>query len=385
MHAPLECQRDQFDLDPDHVWLNSAYMGPLPRATVQAGQRALQARAFPAGITPADFFEPAERTRRLLAGLVNADAEQVAFIPTAAYGTAIVARQLSPVAGANVVMLGDQFPSNVYPWRRWREHGVQMRMVAAPPPGADRLARWHEALLAAIDERTMLASIEQAHWTDGSLFDLVRIGAHCRHHDVPLAIDATQTVGAMPLDVAAVRPDALIVHSYKSMLSNYGLGFAVLGGRFANGEPLEESWLMRAGSEDFSALVDYQDDYAAGMRRFDTSLRANPMLIAMLEASATLLQQWQPARIRDYLLRIERPFVARLRDAGFGVADEGERAANLFGLRLPQGLDAQACRAALAARNIHVSVRGASVRVAPHVYNDEADLMRLADVLEGMV
>jgi selenocysteine lyase/cysteine desulfurase len=120
------------------------------------------------------------------------------------------------------------------------------------------------------------------------------------------------------------------------------------------------------------------------MRRFDTSLRANPMLIAMLEASATLLLQWQPARIRDYLLRIERPFVVRLRAAGFGVAEEGERAANLFGLRLPPGLDAQACRAALTAHNIHVSVRGASVRVAPHVYNDEADLMRLADVLEGM-
>ena len=50
---------------------------------------------------------------------------------------------------------------------------------------------------------------------------------------------------------------------------------------------------MRAGSENFARLVDYQDAYAAGVRRFDTSLRANPVLICMLEAACQLLLDWQ--------------------------------------------------------------------------------------------
>jgi selenocysteine lyase/cysteine desulfurase len=230
----------------------------------------------------------------------------------------------------------------------------------------------------------VLVAIEPVHWTDGTRFDLERIGARCREVGAAFVVDATQTVGAMPFDVQRVQPDALIVHSYKSMLCNYGLGFVVFSDRFAAGSPLEESWLMRAGSDNFARLVDYEDAYAPGMRRFDTSLRANPGLIGMLEAACTLLLEWQPERVRDYLFGIERDAVRRLRALGFEVADEADRAANLFGIKLPPGLDAEACRSHLAAQQIHVSVRGTAVRVAPHVYNDAADLARLVDALEKL-
>jgi selenocysteine lyase/cysteine desulfurase len=396
LQTSLTCQRDQFSLDPNnegHVWLNSAYMGPLPLATLRAGQAALAMRAFPVAISPKDFFEPAERVRATLAKLVNANTESIAFVPNVANGMAIVAKNFVPKRGQNVVLLGEQFPSNVYPWRDWRDAGVELRTIATPdaPWSAmllgkpSRAQRWNEALIEAIDANTALVSIEQAHWTDGTLFDLARIGARAREVGALFVIDATQTVGAMPFDCAAIQPDALIVHSYKSMLSNYGLGFAVFSERFANAKPLEESWLMRAGSDNFARLVDYQDDYDRGMRRFDTSLRANPSLIGMLGASVALLLEWHPARIRDYLLSIERSFVEQVRSIGFEVADEAERAANIFGLKLPSGLDVEACRAMLAAEKIHVSVRGSAIRISPHVYNDEHDLVRLADALSRAV
>lgn len=389
---PLDCQRGLFSIPANHCYLNSAFMGPLPLPVEQAGVAALAARAAPVGLSPRDFFEPAERTRALCAALVGADPERLAFVPTVAYATAIVAKNLHPKAGQNVVMLGDMFPSNVYAWRQWRGQGVEMRAVAAPAdapwssprPGASRAARWNEAVLQAIDAGTALVAVEPAHWTDGTLFDLDRIGQRCRDVGAVFVVDATQTAGAMPLDARCLRADALVVHSYKSMLSNYGLGFAVFSDRFLDASPLEESWLMRAGSDDFARLVDYQDGYAPGMRRFDTSLRANPGLIAMLEAACRLLIGWRPDRIRDYLLRIARPSVARLREMGFEVADEAERCANLFGIKLPPRMDPEACRQNLARLRIHVAVRGASVRVSPHVYNDERDLERLADALGSM-
>jgi selenocysteine lyase/cysteine desulfurase len=392
LNASLTCQRDEFLIDPDnegHVWLNSAYMGPLPLATQRAGQTGLAMRAFPVAILPRDFFEPAERVRALIATLVNADAERIAFVPNVANGMAIIAKNFAPKRGQNIVLLGEQFPSNVYPWRDWRELGVELRTIAAPDASwsarlsgkPSRMQQWNEALIEAIDVNTAMVSIEQAHWTDGTLFDLVRIGARAREVGALFVIDATQTVGAMPFDCVEIQPDALVVHSYKSMLSNYGLGFAVLSDRFANAKPLEESWLMRAGSDNFARLVDYEDAYANGMRRFDTSLRANPSLIGMLGASAELLLEWQPSRIREYLLGIERDFVVSVREMGFEVADEDERAANIFGLKLPHGLDVEACRAMLAAEKIHVSVRGSAIRISPHVYNNEADLLRLSQAL----
>ncbi len=386
MTTPLECQRAAFDLPPDETWLNSAYMGPLPRAVRNAGIAALERRSRPSGMSARDFFDPAEKARALCAALVNAGAEQVAFVPSVANGMGIVARNLSPRAGQNVVMLGDQFPSNVYPWRRWP--GVDQRVVR-PPMAAhtdaarlrERAVAWNEALVAAIDRNTALVAVEQAHWTDGTLFDLERVSARCRVVGAAFVVDATQTVGAMPFDCERIRPDALVVHAYKSMLSNYGLGFAVFGERFADGEPLEEHWMMREGSDDFARLVDYAEPYAAGMRRFDTNLRASPVMIDMLAAACQLLLAWRPARIREYLLGIEARPLARLAHEGFGVLDASLRAANIFGVGLPEGLEPEGVRAALAQRRIHVSVRGSSVRVAPHVCNDEADLDRLADAL----
>lgn len=385
---PLECQKGLFALPKGETWLNNAYMGAMPRAVLDAGHGAVDLRALPAAITPADFFAPAERVRGLCAALVHADPQQVALVPTVSAGMAVVASNLSPRAGQNVVMLGDQFPSNVYPWWRWREHGVAMRAVAAPAGDArDRVGwrrrcqAWGDALESAIDRDTALVAVEPAHWTDGTRFDLERLARRARAVGAAFVVDATQVAGVMPLDVGALRPDALVVHGYKSMLANYGLGFAVFGERFADGQPTDESWLMRRGSDDFARLVEYQDDYAPGMRRYDTSTRSNPILVGMLEASCRLLVDWQPARIEDYLRRIARPAVERLRAEGFGVADEDLRAANLFGIALPPGLAPEAVRQALAARRIHVSVRGTAVRVSPHVCNDAADLLRLAEAL----
>lgn len=384
----LECQKPLFALPEGETWLNNAYMGAMPRAVLEAGHRAVDLRALPAALSPVDFFAPAERVRSLCAALVGADPRQVALVPTVAAGMAVVAANLEPRDGQNVVMLGEQFPSNVYPWRRWRERGVAMRPVAAPPGDARdragwrrRCEAWHDALEAAIDRDTALVALEPAHWTDGTRIDLERLSRRARAVGAAVAIDATQVAGVMPLDASALQADALVVHGYKSMLANYGLGFAVYGERFARGRPAEESWLMRRGSEDFARLVDYQDDYAPGMRRYDSSTRANPILIGMLEAACQLLTEWQPARIEDYLRRIARPAVERLRAEGFGVADEDLRAANLFGIALPPGLAPEAVRQALAARRIHVSVRGSAVRVSPHVCNDEADLLRLAQAL----
>lgn len=389
--APLACQKALFSIPDGECWLNSAYMGPLPKPVEAVGHDALTRRAFPSWMRAADFFEPAERVRGQCAQLVGADPERVALVTTAAQGVAIAAANLEPRAGHNVVLLGEQFPSNVHVWRTWRALGVEIRTVAAPDAPwsredglPSRRQAWNDALVAAIDARTDVVALEQAHWTDGTLFDLERVGARCREVGAALVIDATQTAGAMPLDVAAVRPDLLVVHAYKSMLCNYGLGFAVLSERFADAAPIEHHWMMRGGAEDFARLVDYRDDFAPGVRRHDTAVRANPVMIEMLGASCGLLLDWGPTRIRDYLLRIVRPSVPRLRAAGFRIADEVDRAANVFGIGLPAGLAPEAVRAELAERRIHVSVRGSTLRVAPHVYNDEGDIGRLVEALADL-
>ena len=242
-----------------------------------------------------------------------------------------------------------------------------------PPEGAPRFQGWNEALLEAIDDTTALVALPHVHWADGTRFDLEAIGARAREVGAALVIDGTQSLGAFPFDVAKFRPDALIAGSYKTLMGPYGLGFAYYGERFLGGTPLEETWIARRGSEDFSRLVDYGDDYAAGAVRFDVGERSNPILLPMLVAALEDLLERRPERIQAYCAELFRKPIQTLCSHGYRVEDEASTPRHLFGIRLPQEVNLDTLRTALEKRNIHVSVRGDAVRIAPNVYNDEAD------------
>ncbi len=304
-------------------------------------------------------------------------------MPNVANAIAAVAKNVTIRPGGQIVVLADQFPSNVYSWRRLAAQGVRIKVVEAPPAGVNRGQRWNERLLSSIDHGCGLVAIEATHWTDGTLFDLAAIGRRCREVGAWFVVDATQTIGIEPVDVDCVRADALVAHPYKSMLAGYGLGFAYFSDRLADGSPLEESWLMRRGSEDFSRLVDYQEGYAPGMRRYDTSTRINLTLVGMLRAALELFRGWQGPRVRRYCLDVSKKLIECARHAGYEAPEDGEHAAHIFGIRPPAGTDLQALRRALQVGHVYVSVRGDAIRVSPHVYNDELDIERFADVLLG--
>ena len=386
--APLTCQKHLFSLPEDVHYLNCAYMSPLSHKVEAAGLAGVRRKSVPMQITPADFFGESSKARDLFGQLVNASPERVALVPSVSYGMATVAKNLNiergPHAKNRIVTSAEQFPSNVYVWQRLRDDGADLRVVS-PPEGVPRYQGWNEALLEAMDETTALIALPHVHWADGTRFDLEVIGARAREVGAALVVDGTQSLGALPFDVAKLQPDALIAGSYKTLMGPYGLGFAYYGERFLGGTPLEETWIARRGSEDFSRLVDYRDEYAAGAVRFDVGERSNPVLLPMLVAALEDLLERRPERIQAYCADLFREPIRELCAHGYRVEDEASSSRHLFGVRLPQEVDLETLRRTLEARQIHVSVRGDAVRVAPNVYNDEADAAALVDVLTSVV
>ena len=96
------------------------------------------------------------------------------------------------------------------------------------PPDND----WTAAVIDAIDHQIAIAALPNCHWTDGTLLDLVKIGARCRQVGAALVVDGTQSLGAMPFSVAAVQPDFLITTAHKWLLGPYSLGLAYYGNYF---------------------------------------------------------------------------------------------------------------------------------------------------------
>lgn len=383
----LECQKDLFSLPPDLRYLNCAYMSPISRRVEEAGIAGVRRKLVPSTIAPADFFEEADRVRELFARLIGApDPQRVAIIPAASYGIAVAARNTAMEPGQNIVVSGGQFPSNVYAWRSLaRRHGLRLRVVPPPASAAGRGEEWNARILEAIDRDTAVVALPHVHWTDGTRFELDRVGERARECGAALVVDGTQSVGALPFDVERIRPDALVCAGYKWLLGPYSVGLAYFGARYDAGVPLEETWLAREGSEDFRNLVSYRDAYRPGASRYDVGERSNFILLPMLRAALEQLLEWGVAEIQAYCRALTRELLVGAERLGFGVEDEAWRGAHLFGLRAPEGTDPTRVAAALQARNIVVSLRGSSLRISPHVYNDAADVEALLEALEGGV
>jgi selenocysteine lyase/cysteine desulfurase len=235
---------------------------------------------------------------------------------------------------------------------------------------------WTEGLLESIDERTAVVAVPNVHWTDGSMVDLPTVAAAAREVGAAGVVDATQSLGAMPFDAAAIRPDFVVSAAYKWLLGPYSIGFLWCAPERRRGVPLEFGWLAREGAEDFAGLVDYRDGYQRGARRYDMGERANFILLPMAIAAMEQIVAWGIPNIAHTIAALTAMIGDRAGERGLQAIPASQRAPHLTGVRLPEGVPAGLTER-LAEDRVFVSVRGNSIRIGPHLYNNADDLERL--------
>jgi selenocysteine lyase/cysteine desulfurase len=378
----LTSKRSQFTLPPQVTYLNCAYMSPLMKDAEKAGISALRRKRTPFDIKPIDFFNESDVLREEYAKLVNgSDPQRFAIIPSVSYGMANVAKNVSIKKDQNIVVTTDQFFSNYYPWKSLcDETGASIKSITAPEAFVDRGKKWNDRVLEAIDKNTKVVAIPNVHWVDGTRFDLESIRKRTNDVGALLIIDGTQSIGALPFDLQKIKPDALVCGSYKWLLGPYSMGLAYYGEQFDSGKPIEESWMNRVGSENFSD-VSYKSAYKPGALRYEVGEHSSFIHVAMLMKSIQQLNKWKPERIQEYCAAITASSVTKLKEKGFIIEDEAWRGAHMFGIRLPKGADLEKIKASLLKHKIYVSVRGNAIRISQNVYNREEDLNKLTKVL----
>jgi selenocysteine lyase/cysteine desulfurase len=371
----LADQRAQFEIDDEVAYLNTASLSPLLRSVRAAGEAALAQRSRPWTISADDWFSDVERLRSSVARLINGSPEGVALVPASSYGLAVAARNLHAGRGDRVLVLDQEFPSSYYTWRRFADRTGSDLVEVDRQPGQ----RWTDAVLAALDERAAVVVVPNVHWTNGAWVDLHALKIRAGEVGAALVVDASQSLGAVPLDVESLRPDFVVSVGYKWQLGAVGVSYLYVDERHRSGEPLEENWALRVGADDFAALVDYQDEYQPGARRFDMGQRPSFGLVPMAIAAIDQLLAWGVPDIADALGGVTDEISERARALGLAPPHD-ERGPHMLGLQLPPGAMDRVAEA-LARNGVVVSVRGRSLRIAPHLHTNAADIDRLFDAL----
>jgi selenocysteine lyase/cysteine desulfurase len=238
---------------------------------------------------------------------------------------------------------------------------------------------WTRAVVESIDERTVAVAVPNCHFMTGALIDVATIGEAARTVGATFVIDATQSLGVLPLDVNEVGADMVVAAGYKWLLGPYSVGYAWTAPHCRDWRPLEHHWAGREGSEDFAHLTSYTDTFRPGARRFDGGEASNFVLLPMALAALETVAEWSVERVAATVEPLTAAVVNGAAAIGLPVHAE-PHARHIVGLRLPVGSPAAVVQG-LAEAQVHVSLRGESLRISPYVFNTSDDVERLLAAL----
>ena len=377
----LPSQRHLFDVPDEIAYFNNAYLAPQLKASRERQLAGVHGRSHPWQRTAASFFEDAETVRGLCARVLGGETDGYAVISSASYGVSTAARAVEPrlQAGDKILVIAEEFPSNVLPWKRVAaERGATIVTVPLPADG-----NWTPAILDRIDAGTRVVAVSPSHWTDGARIDLLPIGSACRDNGSMLVVDASQSLGAAPFALAEIKPDFLVAAAYKWLLCPYGFAVLYVSEPWRGARPLEENWLAREHAEDFANLVRYSDTYMPGSRRFDGGEKCSSTILPGAIAALEQVAEWGVENIARTLAETNARIAAHLERLGFQVPAQSRRSPNMFGAQLPRGFEGNIV-AELRKRDIYISQRGNALRFAPHLHVNAHDVDRLLQALEEL-
>jgi selenocysteine lyase/cysteine desulfurase len=369
----LETLRADFPITQKYNNLDNASLSPLPLPVVRAVEKMLSERSQ-LGV---DAFWPwvtiSDETRALIAGLINAEPEEIALIQNTSEGINIVATMLDWRTGDNVVVSNLEFGPNYWPWLRLRKMGVEVRLVEH----RDGLITT-EDFAARVDGRTRVLAVSSVAWTNGLRHDLPALAEVVHSHAGYLAVDGIQQVGNSRLDVRQGPVDFLSCGGHKWLFGLLGTGFFFCRrDLITQYEPVYVSWQSDAERFDYTFREYSLSPTARRFNHGNTSVAGHHAL----HAGISYINRIGLDAIESRIGRLTHRLIAGLRPLGVRfLSPLQDRYRSAIVNFIPR--DAQALVEQARARNILACVRQGGVRVSPSFYNTEDEVDQLIELTE---
>lgn len=372
----LERLRSFFPVAQNLVYLNHAGVAPVSTRVVEALARFARAASERGAYGYDDDYDAeVERVRGRAAQLIGAAADEIAFVKNTTEGLGIVAAGLDWRRGDRVLSCDLEYPSNVYAWKSLASQGVETVLLR----GRDGRLLVEDVEEALRDPSVRLLAVSSVQFGSGFRSDLFEIGRLCRDRGVLFCVDAIQSLGCLPLDVAACGIDFLAADGHKWICSVEGCGVLYVARRVLERvKPRILGWRSMTHDDDFDR---YDIDLKSNAGRFEEGTPNVPGIFA-LGAAIDLLLEIGVQEIGERVLALTDRLVSGLERRGAVLRTPrgpGE-SSGIVSFRWPRE-EPQATAERLRAERIFVVARRGGVRASPHVYNREDEIDALVDAL----
>ena len=362
---PAKC-RHRFPIFEKQVYVNSCSQGALSdhvRAAYEAYLRDWDERG-----APWDYWvERTEAARAAFARLINADPDEVAVTTSLSAGVAALASGLRFAGPRHRVVLTDwEFPTIGQIWHAQEARGARVVHVRE-----DESGQIHpKSFRSVIDEETKLVSVTHVCYRNGAKLDVESVVRIAHEHDVPVLLDAYQSIGSFPVDVRALGVDFLACGTLKYLLGSAGLGFF-----YCRRELWDQAWPTATGwfaDENIFAMDIHDYSPAHNARRFQSGTPPIPSIYAGI-AGIELMEEIGIGATQKHVRKLTELLIEGVDELGGTVVtprDPNRRGA----LVCVKSTDAERLVAELAKEGIVTSSRDGNLRVSPHAYNTPEDI-----------
>jgi selenocysteine lyase/cysteine desulfurase len=367
---PLGVRRD-FPVVANGLYLNSAYITPVPVPVVDAARAFAESKARNP-ISLDDMLKKTDDVRQQFARLIGATADEVGFLFATSEGENVVAAALDLKPGDNIVVDELHYTTTFVLYRQLQKrHGIDLRIVKHRDGVVSR-----SDFEPVVDGRTRLLSVAWVSHQNGFRHDMRPLADLAHAHGALFYTDAIQALGMFPVDVRQAGVDALTSGTYKWLLGGFGVAPF-----FVRRDLLDRIRVDRLGALHVEKeLDDHQYEIYRTAKKFDYATLPFAEVYQLGAALAYL--------DRVGVDRIERHTVALARDLRTGLAAQGFRlftppdnASSIVSF-YSDGNPARA-RETFDKAGVQVSFRekGSQIRVSPALFNTRADIARFLEIV----
>src|SRR5215471_3508605 len=235
----------EFPVRENLLYLNHAAVSPIPRRTADAMKHFADDCLHYGSLHYKEWLDVYDGLRSAAARLIGAGANEIALMKNTSEGIATIAMGLDWKPGDRMVGFVEEFPANLYPWKRLAAKRVEVTWLSVSDP----LERIEEATRGA-----RLLAISFVQFLSGYRAPIQAIGEICRRNRCIYLVDAIQGLGAFPLDVDTCHIDALAADGHKWMMGPEGCGILYVSRELQDRvEPVEFGWTNVARYADYAS------------------------------------------------------------------------------------------------------------------------------------
>lgn len=376
-----------FPVKDNYIYLNNCGISPLYAPALDSQTEYDTRRALVGVNIFTEFPKILDNFRSSFSSIFKCDQSDLSFLNNTAEAINMIALGYPFQEGDEVISFVHEYPSNHYPWANLKNKGVTLKLLKNVDLNGkesnDKVVCYSlEELESLVNEKTKIIALSHVQFTSGFAADLESLGKFCGERGIDLIIDAAQSLGSLPIYPEEWNISAVAASGWKWMLGPIGTGVFYTSQKFRNKITcsLFGPDMMTQGDD----YLDHRFSPHIDGRKFEYSTSSPSLCRALSTCANNFIGSHSLESIRDEIFRLQNIFLENLDQTRFlPIIFDSKNRSGILSL-IPTNPDLNALCLKLKQRGIICSSRGGYLRIAPHIYNDDEEMIKAAQVINSI-